>query len=217
MIATVLPALLFAATATCPPPASADWAGLWESKDRSKGGIGHTIELRPDGSYVESTSVLVDGFYRIADGKLMISEKPIVDAAATGDSTPFQIDGDTLVQRAPGAPEIRKQRLGKAEPGKDPIVGAWRYRHPTGATAYERYTPDGQMSLRLPMTSSTGCYKMEAGKVTLSRSQGGDLNGTFEMKGEDLVLTFADQSAAYRKEPAGAWYEREKVDIKPPR
>lgn len=43
MIATVLPVLMFAAAAACPPPTSAEWVGLWESKDRSKGGIGHTI------------------------------------------------------------------------------------------------------------------------------------------------------------------------------
>lgn len=166
---------------------------------------------------MEATTVLVDAFYRVAENKLTISEKPIIDAVPVGDTTAIKIEGDTLTQAFPGAPEVRKERIGRAEPGRDPIVGAWRYRHPTGAIAYERYTPDGQMSLRLPMTSSTGCYKMEAGKVALARAQGGGLNGSFEMKGEDLVLTFADKSVTYRKEPAGAWYEREKVDIKPPR
>jgi hypothetical protein len=214
MIASVLPALLFAAASACPPPASAEWAGLWESKDRSKGGIGHTIELRPDGSYVEATTVLVDGFYRVAGDKLMISEKPIVDAAATGDSTLFKVEGDTLTQQLPGAPAVHKQRIGKAEPGQDPIVGAWRYQHPTGPTAFERYTPDGQMSLRIPMTSSTGCYKMAAGKVSLTPKQGPGMDGTFEVKGEDLVLTFGDRSSAYRKEPAGPWYERETITVR---
>jgi hypothetical protein len=216
----MMPALLFAATLTCAAPQSTQLVGLWESKERSNGGIGHTVEFRPDGSYVEATSVLVDMYYRVSAGRLTISEKPIVDVdtTAAGDSFPIKIEGDTLTQQQPAGPRLRKERVGHAEPGKDPIVGIWRFRHPTGGTAYERYTPDGQIYFRMPMTSSVGCYKLDGQKLALTRAKEGGVDGTFEMKGEDLVLNFAGKDpGTYTKEPAGPWYEREKVDVKPPR
>ena len=60
----LLTAILFTIPAaharTCPQPATQDLVGLWESRETSKGGIGHTVEFRPDGTYVEAPTVLVD-------------------------------------------------------------------------------------------------------------------------------------------------------------
>lgn len=214
----MMPALLFAAALACPVPQSDQLVGLWESVEKSKGGIGHTVEFRPDGSYVEATAVLVDMYYRATGDQLTLSEKPVVETAEAGNSFPIKIEGDTLTQEMPGGPKIRKERIGGTETGKAPIVGVWRYRHPTGGLAFERYTSDGQVYLRIPLTSSLGCYKLDGPKLSLTRNQKEDVSGTFEMKGEDLALNFAGKEpGTYRKDVAGPWYDRDKVDLKPPK
>ena len=128
----LLTAILFttptARALTCPPPGTQDLVGLWESRETSKGGIGHAVEFRPDGTYAEAPTVIVELPYQVSGDRLILKEGP---------ETRFEIQGDTLTQTRPDGSRVRKERLGKAVEGSPAIVGVWRYRHDTGVTAFE--------------------------------------------------------------------------------
>ena len=148
----------------CLPPSDTSVAGFWESRKRSKGGIGNTLELRRDGVSVASTTVIVNLFYRTSKDRLFVGE----DAKLTKQSpdSRFEVQGDALVLTGPDGSTVKKERLGVRESGGDSIVGAWRYRHYTEATAYERYTEDGRLLFRLPMNAYVGCYSVSRGQLS---------------------------------------------------
>lgn len=204
----VLTAILFTGSAahalTCSPPETQDLVGLWESRETSKGGIGHTVEFRPDGTYVEATTVIVDFTYRVSGDRLTVEEVKEDQGAR------IEIQGDTLIQTQRDGSTLKKKRLGKVEEGSPAIVGAWRYRHPTGVTAYERYTPDGRLLFRLPMTSSTGCYKAAGDRLSFHKHDGKETALSLEMKTGELVLKSPGKSATvYGRAADGPWYDRE--------
>lgn len=211
----LLAAILFTSAAAhardCPKPGTQDLVGLWETRDTSQGGIGHTVEFRPDGSYVEATTVIVNAVYRISGDRLIVRESASdleEDEAAQGFR--FEIQGDKLLQMYPGK-TIEKKRLGKAEEGVPAIVGTWRHRHYTGATAFERFTPDGRLFLRLPMTSSAGCYKIAGDRIAFEGPRHKKKDVTFEASSGELVFKDSRKSAAvYTRDEAGPWYDREK-------
>ena len=203
----LLTAILFTIPAaharTCPQPATQDLAGLWESRETSKGGIGHTVEFRPDGTYVEAATVIVNFTYQVSGDRLTIHEVKGDQGAVR-----IEIQGDTLIQTQPDGSTLKKERLGKAEEGSPAIVGAWRYRHPTGVTAYERYTPDGRMLFRLPMTSTAGCYKVEGGRLSFIKDGGKETTLSMEMKSGELILKSPGKpGAVYGRAEGGPWYD----------
>lgn len=53
---------------------------------------------------------------------------------------------------------LTKTRVGKPMPGVLLIVGTWRYTDATGATAYERFTSDGEMVSLMEMQGREGTY-----------------------------------------------------------
>lgn len=206
---------LFIAALQCPAPPSPQLVGLWESADKSQGGIGHTLEFRSDGTFVEAVTVIVDMSYRVSGDRLILGEEPTTGAGDPGIS--FRFESDTFVVEPPEGPAVRKERIGQREPGQSPIVGMWRYRHYTGAVAFERYTPEGRLHLRLPMSSSQGCYTLAGTRLTLDHSCQKKVHVSLAWQGTDLALTLPGQKAAiYRKDPAGPWYERERIDLQPP-
>jgi hypothetical protein len=207
----LLAAILFTGSAvhalTCPEPGTNDLAGLWESQQTTKGGIGHTVEFRPDGTFVEATTVMVDSVYRIAGDHLLIGEAP----EEVQDST-FRIEGDTLVQAGPNGSTLRKERVGKAGAGSPAIVGVWRFRDVTGAIAFERYTEDGRVLLRLPLAGSTGCYKLAGDRLAMSKPDRKDVAVPFDLKAGELVLKGPGKNpVTYGQVAAGPWYDREHI------
>jgi hypothetical protein len=113
--AEVILELLFVA-AGCTAPDSTEVVGLWESQRRSKGGIGHAIELRPNGTYMEGSVVLADMRYRVADGQLieMDGNGPTERVVRT---TSFQINGRSLVEKSVDGQEVTKVRAGSSSSG----------------------------------------------------------------------------------------------------
>jgi hypothetical protein len=213
-------AALFAACASfarshgpeCAAPATPDLVGLWETRGTSKGGIGHTIELRADGTFVEAITVLVSFDYHVAGDKIFVSEPGRKD-----DGAPFRIEGDTLIQPGPDGSSIRKERVGRAEAGNSPLVGIWRYRHYTGGIAYERYTADGKLYFRLPMKGSKGCFEVNDDRLSLKGRGRKDSVVRIALNGDELtVRTPGDSPPVYDRSAAGPWYDREHIDIKLP-
>jgi hypothetical protein len=188
---------------------------LRQTRGTSKGGIGHTIELRADGTFVEATTVLVSFDYHVAGDRIFVSEPGRKD-----DGVPFRIEGDTLIQPGPEGSSIesvRKERVGRAEEGSSPLVGIWRYHHDTGAIAYERYTPDGKLYFRLPMKGSTGCFEVTADRLTLKGRGRKDSVVRIVLNGDELtVRTPGGSPPVYDRSAAGPWYDREHIDIKLP-
>jgi hypothetical protein len=88
----------------------------------------------------------------------------------------------------------------------------WRYRHYTGALAFERYTMDGRMYFRLPMRSFVGRYALKGRELSLTQSNRPMVRMTVAFDGGDtLNLSGNNRTTPYRRDAAGPWYEREHV------
>ncbi|HEX6903086.1 MAG TPA: hypothetical protein VF789_25435 [Thermoanaerobaculia bacterium] len=219
LLATVFFTASAARALDCSPPETRDLVGFWETRETSRGGIGHALELRPDGTYVEATTVLVNGAYRVAGDRLIIGETlGALEGDKAAAASRFEIQGDTLIQTSPDGSKLEKKRLGKADEGRPAIEGAWRYRHDTGVTAFEKYTPDGRLLFRLPMTSSTGCYKIAGARITFNSPGHKEKTVTFKTRSGDLVLRNSGKpDAVYGLAEAGPWYDREPIDVGRPK
>jgi len=196
-------------------PPSNDLVGLWESTRTSKGGIGHTLEFRTDGSFLEAITVLVELSYRVVNGNLFVADTP-ADAKQSKDGIQIILERDTLVVTGPDGSAERRKRM-ESNGAADSIAGAWSYRHYTGAIAYERYSPDGRLSFRLPMTSSTGCYQAKAGALTLVFTDNRKSPTGYTLRGDRLDLhSKEDRLTRYRRSAFGPWYPRDNIDYRPP-
>jgi len=206
--------LLLAGALGCTPPSDASVVGFWESEATSRGGIGHSFELKSNGDLLSSTLVMVDQVYRVADGKLFTAETPKALNTVTNGMT-FKIAKDLLVQSDADGGEIRKERLGAQVGAGGSLTGAWRYQHYTGAIAFELYTADGRVLFRLPMTSDEGCYDAANGSVTLATPKG---KNTMQYTLDRATLTLRNVSGkphAYRR--ADPWYPRDQPDYRSPK
>jgi hypothetical protein len=211
MIFAVALAVTLAATS---PENTFKLPGLWESAETSLGGIGQAIEFRKDGTFTESTVVLVDIPYRL-DGKRLVLGKE----NEKGGAFTFAFEGTTLVETGPDGTVVRKERLPGQEAGPSPIVGAWRYCHYTGVIAWERYTEAGSMQLRLPMRFVTGRYSLQGNALTLSFPNGADVAISLEARGDNLAMTRSRGTTEYRRAGDRAWYDIgsvEKCNAAPP-
>jgi hypothetical protein len=209
----VVIAVVLALTVVTPVPGEVNLVGLWESKATSSGGIGHAMEFRADGTFVQATTVIVDTFYRLIGDRLVLGPEGPGASADASKSPSFRVEGDVLVRTGPDGTVLRADRLAGQEKGASAIVGGWRYCHPTGAIAYERYTEAGRMLFRLPMRSSKGRYALNGNTLTLVKPQPPDVKLAVEARGDDLVVSKSDgEKAEYRREKIGAWYDLEHVE-----
>src|SRR5215216_3217659 len=114
----LLAAILFTGAAshalTCPKPEGQELVGFWETRATSKGGIGHTLEFRPDGTFVEAATVMVSSLYRVSGDRLFIAE---VTGDRVEDGLKFRIEGGTLLQTMLNGSTVKKERVGKSEEG----------------------------------------------------------------------------------------------------
>jgi hypothetical protein len=90
-------------------------------------------------------------------------------------------------------------RVGKPMPGVPLIVGTWIYTHATGATAYERFTSDGEMVLLVEMRRTEGTYVVRPDRVEVTLPSGND---RLTRVGETLVATISGgQAVTLRRDP----------------
>ena len=183
--------------------------GLWDSARTSAGGLGSTLEFRADGTFVEAATVIVNTYYRIVGDRLLIDEQPIPQDAQADAAVPIEIAGDLFRMNIPDGTVIEKQRLPGSARGQSPIAGVWTYRHPTGAMAFERYTDEGRMHFRLPMTSVRGTWTLNGTELVLVRSTQPETKATVTLTGDALTLTAGGRGTEYRRDGGGTWYARE--------
>jgi hypothetical protein len=203
----VLTPLLLAAVA-CMPPTSDVLIGFWESRNTSKGGIGHSLEFRPDGTAVSSTTVIVNMFYRTEDDALFVGTTLEDIAPGTPAASRFKVDGDNLLETRLEGQAVRKERLGARRLEDQSIVGTWRYEHYTTAEAYERYTADGRLLFRLPMSAYEGCYVLVGGQLSMSEPTSSVT--AVQVDGDELLLARdGKEPFRYGRVVGGPWYPRD--------
>jgi hypothetical protein len=195
---------------------SVSLVGLWLGEERTEGGLGAWIEFRRDATVQFSFGALVDFTYRVDGTSLWFAEagRPEV---RRGD---IRVNGNTAVLRQPppaDAPPteslsaedramrdrlsqpIRMTRMGSATPGAPPLVGTWTYTHYTGQTAYETFTADGKMFLRVPMQTVEGTYTATGEQIVVLLPTG---NQRLSRNGDRLVLQSSDgKSSVLRRAP----------------
>jgi len=205
--------VILASALGCVSPADTSLIGFWESEATSQGGIGHALELKADGELLTSFIVMVNQVYRASSGSLYLADNAKA-LAETTDGTRFTITQNVFVQADSDGQELRKERLGVQPRVSTPLIGDWRYRHYTGAIAYERYTDDGRFLFRLPMRSWQGCYRAAGGSFGMNTPQ---VNSTMQYTLASGRLTLregAGKSFTYRR--AEPWYPRDRVDYQSP-
>ncbi len=209
-------AVVLAAALAATPPQRADLLGLWESV-KTDNGIGVTLEFRADATYVQATAVMVDRRYRVVGDRLLVAETPPGEGADTAGAPRIRFDGGAMLVTGPDGIVVRKERVGSAQPDAPPIVGAWRFRHSSGGTAFERYAPDGTVSFRLPMSSTVGIFVLNQRELTTLPPGRTAEKATVEIADGRLIVSGpGGRKTTYRRAAAGAWYDREHVDYRPP-
>jgi hypothetical protein len=206
-------ALALASTLTCQPAVNKELAGLWESASISRGGIGSNIEFRADGSYISAVTVLVDLRYEVKNGRLYTGKNP-GEPVSYEAGQEIKVDKNALVLIGQnGEKEVRK----RISPGRaDSIVGKYKYRHYTGAIAYEQFTADGTMLFRLPMQSTRGCYVVAGNEIKFTSPNQEARTLPYKRSADRLVLIDRKNRSTYKLVKEGAWYESGNIDYKPP-
>jgi len=198
---------------TCIQPSTDKLLGFWESNTTSRGGIGNNIEFRKDGSYNSSVVVLVDLAYVVINGKIYIS--PSKGAPINNDQgIKIEINDQSLTLIGENGEKVVKNRIKTSN--SESIVGQYKYRHYTGAIAYELYTNDGLLKLRIPMSADGGCYSIENNIVNMTKENEEPKRMEFSLSPGMLSLKSPNNSYSYNLVDEGAWYKSDEIDYKKP-
>ena len=192
-----------------------DVTGLWVPQLRGTSTI-RWLELRADGTVRAGFGTVLESTYRLQGTSLSLTPR-----GKTQGLPPVQmrIDAESAVREQPpptGAPPrdtltaderamlerlsrpLTMTRVGKPIQGAPLIVGTWTYTHPTGATAYERFTSNGEMVLLVEMRGDEGTYVVRPDRVDVALPTS---SHTLMRIGETLVATPA---GTLRRDPRRA-------------
>ncbi len=105
------------------------------------------------------------------------------------------VAGDTAIFSSDGQVE-RQVRI---RPGASGLVGVWRFTHMTGVPAYEEYTNDGSVRLRVPMQVMKGTYSVTGNKIRFQiltpRRQNSEAE--FVIRGDTLAIGVGPDKQLY--------------------
>jgi hypothetical protein len=191
-----------ASAGTNPTASNPALVGTWEGTQVSYGGLGTTLLLGSDGRIAIVVGAMVGGIYKLEGNQLTLFPEP---ASGGGpDVMTLAFAGDTAVISAGGM----SRKLIPLE-AKSPVslAGQWHYTHYTGVPAYEEYTSDGIMRLRVPMQVIKGTYSVTGGAIRIRLSftpeqkrQGAPraINGDspYTLRGDTLTLQPGKANAA---------------------
>jgi hypothetical protein len=174
------------------PSASSPLIGTWEAISRSSGGLGATITFAAENAMSFTMGAMVDMKYRLSGDSLFVT-------STDGDLAPARVTiaNDTLVVTREGR-EQRESRVGVASAGNS-IVGVWTYKHYTGVAAYEEYTANGVLHLRVPIRTLLGKYTTAGNDAMLHLMGpgGGDRAVKFAVVADTLEMTWNGQTGRY--------------------
>ena len=203
--------IILVSALACHPVTNKKLMGLWESGSVSSSGVGSNIEFRKDGSFTTAVTVIVDLKYQVKDGKLYISKdsnEPV--SFDIGLDISFE-KGALVITGKDGKKETKYRVSPKTD---DPIVGIYKYRHNAGGTAYERYTSDGMLNFRLPMSKISGCFKPGKKNISLEMKGGNIKTFTYSLSEEELIIGNQGDKSVYNRVVGGTWYDSENIDYK---
>jgi hypothetical protein len=163
--------------------------GRWESLVRSTGGIGQVIELRPDGTMIQWTAVLVELTYQVHGPLLLTFYRHPGSGATETQAAGIRFEGDVMIQKDPltgGETRLTRKRAGG--PQDAPIVGVWSTPHETGRTAFLLYTSDGRVVFRLPIRADRGRWSASGNQLTLASGPSASTTARYLVQGDRLVL-----------------------------
>ncbi len=193
---TVALAILLAIGAT---PSLAQLTGVWESVDRSSGGLGLTYNFRADGTMCVSPGAMVDFVYQFVDGKVLVLSADLSENPET--VMALRLENDQLVvEMGSDAPPL--ERVDAGDPEQGPVVGTWMYTEsdasdetlggPEAAVIRRntriRLTSTGKALLRVPFSVNCSPYQVTGSTLTMERS-GETITPTFKVEGDMLFLT----------------------------
>lgn len=143
--------------------------GKWESVARSSGGIGNTLEFHSDTTVSLTPGAMVDFTYHLDGTRLVMSLTDPGTGQVSDNTVEVRITSDSMIQRDPkSGQEIRFVPLKTAEADTLSIVGTWSFKHYTGVTAFQVFTADGDMHLRVPFRTDDGTYVLSGDSLTIN-------------------------------------------------
>lgn len=147
------------------PPSVPALIGTWEATGRQlkSGAVGTTLLFSAQGTLTMVIGAMVGGKYRLDGNQLTL------DADASGAGAPevhtVAFAGDTAVIIV-GA--IKRKLIPFEARGRpNSLVGQWRFIHSAGMPAYEEYTDEGTMRLRIPMLVFKGLYFVSGNTIRM--------------------------------------------------
>jgi hypothetical protein len=178
---------------------AAPLVGRWEPVEQFDSGFAGVLDFRENGTVSSGMVVQVSFPYSI-EGSMLVFPRG-ASGRAEDVRVELSIDGEEML--FDGVPARR--RVGVATPGVHPIVGVWTYEHDTKSTAYERFSADGRVDLRIPMPiRSNGRYTVSDSNVTLEYPESQRVM-SFELEGGLLTLAEkGDRPHTFRR--VSRWY-----------
>ncbi len=156
--------------------------------------------------------VLVDLLYDVKDGKLYIGPNK-GEPINYEQGTTIKINEKTLSVISESGEVETKDRLTNYFSS---IVGQYKYRHYTGAIAYEQYSADGLLKLRIPMSANGGCYYIEKNNLSMTNQKDTTTTTNFKVSANTLMLTDNEKTYSYNFVNEGVWYQSDEIDYKKP-
>jgi hypothetical protein len=200
--AVALTALLTMAAA----PSFGQLEGVWESVQRSEGGVGMTYEFRPDGNVCASPGAMVDFVYRHAGDKVAVLNADLTEEPET--VMGFRLEnGQLVVETGNPAPPLVRAHPEEAVEGS--VTGVWKYvdteasEEELGGTEAAlirrntriRFTSTGKALLRIPFRVDCSPYRIEGSTLHMERN-GQPISPAFAVEENSLVLTARTGSKA---------------------
>jgi hypothetical protein len=201
--------LVFATALGCAPPSDPNIVGLWESEAKSKGDLGQALQFKSNGEALVANTVLDEEVYRTAEDQLAVAKDRNALEAAT-ETSRFTVVDNVLHQIRSQGEHTEKTRVGTDPLGNHSIVGDWRYRH-EGGMAYERYTEDGRLLVRMPTRSQLGCFTTRGGTLEVVTPKTKAVK-KYALEGDRLTLTTED-GKSYKYRRTDPWYPLDRIDL----
>lgn len=174
-----------------PVPVSPDQlrglVGTWDAIQRSYGGIGSTVVFAGDSLFALVLGAMVEASYKVKGEEFTIFGHE--HGREFSETQKLTYVGDTAIL------SVKKCQMKlipfESGTGAGSLVGKWRMIHLTGVPAYEEFSADGSLRLRVPIQVQKGTYSVIGDSIafhTLTPSSE-DWGARFSLAGDTLTVS----------------------------
>jgi hypothetical protein len=160
--------------------------GVWESPDTTKGGLGAIYEFREDGGLMAGMGALVNSIYDPQDPNLK----------------QFMMQPDS---KGPDD-DNRPKKIMDGPAGSPSYVGVWKFRHYTGGVAYQQFTADGRIMLRVPFPTPWGRYEVKGKILRIIQPECRPVDVVYKVTEKTLELTAPGKKTQRLIRVIPTWY-----------